>query len=132
MNTRWNGDNHLITSEIKPDNLPITYDNNENESKVKEKEIKRKVLKEKILPTNIYFKKIQESFPELTKMKNQITDDEAAKLDEIYFDYEILEILQDMENYKLIKNYNSVYLTALKWLKNKHGVNNAQTNKLQH
>jgi hypothetical protein len=119
---RWKGHSHPIASEKLSDSLPIAYDSNENESKVKEKEIKKKSIKEKNLPTNIYFKKIQEAYPELAKLKSQISDDEAVKLDEKYFDYEILGILQEMENYKLIKNYNSVYLTALKWLERKYGV----------
>lgn len=56
-------------------------------------------------------------FTVITKIENQLTPVQLAKLFEDYGATEIKDMLINMENYKSASKYTSVYLTLLKWLK---------------
>ena len=65
-------------------------------------------------PLNLH---IASSFPNVRKLKNQLTDEQADELIETFGKQAIADILEAMENYGKLKNYKSVYLTAKQWLK---------------
>lgn len=58
-----------------------------------------------------------EEFEVLTKIENQLTPKQLAKLFENYGASEIKDVLIGIDNYKKSANYTSVYRTVLKWLK---------------
>jgi hypothetical protein len=63
---------------------------------------------------------IKEKCPNISKMKNQLTNEEAQRLIDDYSKEDIKLILAEMENYKLLAIKNiSVNLTARKWLRMK-------------
>jgi len=76
-------------------------------------------------------KNIIEKFSEIKKIKNQLTLEQAAKLEKNFAPEILNEVLDSMENYVgLSKKYSSVYLTINKWCKNhlkyiKNGTNNS-------
>ena len=70
----------------------------------------------KVKEINIYRK-----FKHLSITKNQFT-----KLESCYTKQQIDDVLDSIENYAKNKNYTSLYLTAIKWLKKEHP---AQDNK---
>lgn len=112
-------DNHMenaneIGNEI--DNA-IKEGNAKNKDKVKEKEIEHPLQE-----------KIKASYPNVYKMKKQLTFDECEKLSE--FPIEIIcEILDGMENKPdLQKKYSSVNLTIRSWIKLRKDFKNGATN----
>jgi hypothetical protein len=61
---------------------------------------------------------IKKNCPEIQKIKNQLTNDQANTLLATYTHQEIEDILLAMENFKdVAKKYGSIYLTAANWLK---------------
>lgn len=61
----------------------------------------------------------EQEFKNLTQIKEQLTPKQLIKLlyDNDYSSDDIKDSLLSMENYNKVKNYSSVYLTLLKWLK---------------
>lgn len=77
---------------------------------------------------------IKSEFPNIGNIKNQMTAEQAEKLVEDFGMDKVHEILQQMENKRdLTRKYQSVYLTALNWLKTatngKSTNNNQQQNR---
>lgn len=63
---------------------------------------------------------VADNLPNVAKIRNQLTDEQADKLDREFTRAEIINVLMSMENYNGIsKKYNTVYLTCLTWLKNR-------------
>lgn len=57
-----------------------------------------------------------ENCPNVKKIKNQLTQEQAQKLIDEFGQKACEEIFEAMENYGKLKNYRSVYLTAKIWL----------------
>lgn len=91
-------------------------DNNENNDNTKynDKNSDLKFLGEK---TKIQIF-IEQELKEVSKLKNQLTREQSEKLEKLYSFDLIQKKLKEMENYKKIQNYNSVYLTLQKWIEN--------------
>lgn len=65
---------------------------------------------------------LKEHTPNVLKLQRQITEEEFLKLKKKYSYDQIVDILQNMDNYKdAPKKYTSVYLTFLKWAKKEYG-----------
>lgn len=62
--------------------------------------------------------------PSVSKLKKQMTNEDAEKLVGEFGVESVKEILLDMENWKNIKTKTNVYLTARKWLQNNKNRNN--------
>jgi hypothetical protein len=79
-----------------------------------------------IKPKNFLSEWIEKNLPNVSTLKT-LSDKEAEKLLSLYSEAQIQEILLQMENHKqLKKKYNSTYLTAFNWLKNKKDDNNTK------
>ena len=63
---------------------------------------------------------IENNYPKLKKLELQLTNEQSLKLDKDYTREQIINIFNDMENWKKIHSKTSVYLTALNWLKRAH------------
>jgi len=80
--------------------------------KDKDKDISFNINKESWI-----LKLIAERLPRVGKLSTQPTAEDCKKLEAMFSVKDITDILWAMENYKpLLKNYQSVYLTMLKWL----------------
>jgi hypothetical protein len=79
-------------------------------------------------PINLF---ISENCKTVGKLKTQMTDSNCSDLVNRFGEQNVKEVLLDMENYKkLLTSYQSVYLTANKWLiKREKDGNNRQGNK---
>jgi hypothetical protein len=65
-----------------------------------------------------FIETIRKELPNVSKLREELTEEQAEKLEKEFGRESVLEILRSMENYaKLRKNYVSVYLTAFNWLK---------------
>lgn len=65
-----------------------------------------------------YVQSIREKCKNIITLPQQLTNEEAEKLETRYGDAVVEEIFAAMENYKeLKKKYQSVYLTAISWIK---------------
>ena len=65
---------------------------------------------------------LKEHTPNVLKLQRQITEEEFLKLKKKYSYDQIVDILQNIDNYKdAPKKYTSVYLTFLKWAKKEYG-----------
>ena len=60
---------------------------------------------------------LKKEFPRVASLEEQITEEQLSKLISEFGKDELKNKLADMENYKKITGYTSVYLTVLKWLK---------------
>lgn len=117
---------HLISlCRIKSTFLSKKIDNN-TQSKVKKSKV-NETIDDKPIVSDVVLHPMQEyiskNYPIVSKMKSQLTFDEATKLHNEYDPKAIKEILDAMENYKDIHKKNSVYLTIKNWIRR-----NQQTN----
>ena len=100
-------------SEI-PDPAPELSQSNAGETPGKVKE-KVKEKEETPHPLSLF---IKENLLSVSKLEKQLTESDCIKLYGEYSDKLLMEVLQDMDNYKpLLKKYKSVNLTLRKWLK---------------
>ena len=61
---------------------------------------------------------VDENATNVRRIKNQMTEEQFAKLKEKYNSQQIMQIILNLENYKdAPKKYTSVYLTVNNWLK---------------
>jgi hypothetical protein len=68
--------------------------------------------------SHVFIETIRKELPNVSKLREQLSEEEANKLESEFGIDPVLEILRSMENYaKLPKTYVSVYLTASNWLK---------------
>jgi DNA-binding transcriptional MocR family regulator len=97
----------------------------ETNKKVKNiKESKEEIYIQSIHEIQVF---IQKNCSRVSKLPKQLTPSECDKLLTNYEISRIQEILLSMENYKpLLKNYESVYLTVLNWLKRNGKSNNGK------
>lgn len=76
---------------------------------------------------------IKSNCPEIQKIKNQLTIDQAVSLQTQFKTQDILDIFLAMENFKnLSKKYGSVYLTAINWMKRRNHDTNSNSIKNSH
>jgi len=121
MAKRWNKDNATITTVIpalyRNDNQTITI----KEDNIIEDEIKREPLTH---PLCLW---IKNSLPNVSKIKSQLTNQEAERLVTKIDKSAIRDILENMENKAdLLKKYKSVNLTIQSWA-NLRGAKNPET-----
>jgi hypothetical protein len=107
-----------IYNNINIDNIDnIGYNNNIPLSNDKERKDEKKERKSEIVishPLQVY---IKDNFPQVSKLKKQISSDECEKLLCKFTNQQIAEVLMRMENFKqLPSKYVSVYLTLNNWL----------------
>ena len=93
--------------------------NEKNEKNYKEEDI---FISDEIKIKNEAFEKfnkwVDENATNVRRIKNQITEEQFAKLKEKYNSQQIMQIILNLENYKdAPKKYTSVYLTVNNWLK---------------
>lgn len=96
---------------------------------VTKKENNKENFKENIFiePTHEIQVFVKKNCVRVSELPQQLTHSECDKLLMNYETSRIQEILLSMENYKpLLKNYESVYLTALNWLKRNGKSNNGK------
>lgn len=63
---------------------------------------------------------IIDNLPNVSSIRDQMSDEQADKLDREFNRNDIINVLLSMENYNgIAKKYNTVYLTCLNWLKNR-------------
>lgn len=105
------------TLEKKPTaNRPLT---DRKAKKSKEEEEQEEELNNNI-PIHPLLVWIKKTLPNVSKLKTQITEEQAKTLTEKYHKKLIQETLEAMENYSGVeKKYTSVYLTLLNWMKNR-------------
>jgi hypothetical protein len=81
-------------------------------------------------PEHMVQKFIRENLNNVSKLKDQMTYEQAEKLIGEYGAEPLHDVLLAMENRKtLTKDYKSAYLTALNWLKNRKGSNAKTTHR---
>ena len=79
--------------------------------------------------TSYLIKYIYENCPSVSKLKNQLNEDQALCLELDFGRAAVVEILDQMENFKdLQKKYKSVNLTCRNWLKRNEKRNNSSKN----
>lgn len=113
-------DHHVDTHMGKHMDDHVENENeNENKDEIKGKGVKGKRGPEiPVAETINPFSDILKDCPNVRKLKNQLTPEQAEKLITDFGFDQTREILLQMENYKgLDRKYQSVHLTALNWLK---------------
>lgn len=113
---KWEELQEVNTKSTSKQHESKQSNNNQITTTKESKEIENK----EIHPMQEY---ISKNYPIVSKMKSQLTFDEATKLHNEYEPKAIKEILDAMENYKDIDKKNSVYLTIKNWIRR-----NQQTN----
>jgi Cdc6-like AAA superfamily ATPase len=73
---------------------------------------------------------VADNFPNVAKIKNQLTNDQCENLEAEFSRAEIIEVLEAMENHSNVtKKYMSVSLTLKNWIKiRKQNVKQQQQN----
>lgn len=95
----------------------------------KERKDEKKERKSEITITHPLQVYIKENFPQVSKLKRQMTGEECEKLLAKHTNSEIADTLLAMENFKqLPSKYVSVYLTLNNWLNRKSNESTTRTN----
>jgi len=108
----------VLASSLSPGS-PGTGHPGHPEPEVNRSEVKGSEVK---LPTDTHELNIwiKENLPNVSKMKTQLTNEDAIELLQEYNSNDVSDILQAMENTNaLVKKYKSVDLTARGWLKHR-------------
>jgi len=118
VNQNEKNDPIYIYNNINIDNIDnIGYNNQIPLGSNKERKYEKKESQNQIVlthPLQIY---IKDNFPQVSKLKKQISSDECEKLLTKFTNQQIADVLMRMENFKqLPSKYVSVYLTLNNWL----------------
>lgn len=118
VNQNEKNDPIYIYNNINIDNIDnIGYNNQIPLSNDKERKDEKKERKSEIVITHPLQVYIKDNFPQVSKLKKQISSDECEKLLSKFSNQQIADVLMRMENFKqLPSKYVSVYLTLNNWL----------------
>ena len=109
--------------------IDIGYNNQIPLGNDKERKYEKKERKSEIVishPLQVY---IKDNFPQVSKLKKQMTAEECEKLLTKFTNSQIADTLLAMENFKqLTSKYVSVYLTLNNWLNRKPNESTTRTN----
>jgi|TARA_R100000479_G_scaffold43626_3_gene19990 hypothetical protein len=79
---------------------------------------KKKKKKEVIVIDHVFDRYVKENCPRIASLKTQLTLTNCENLEATFGKKDVIEIFDQMENFKKLNtNYSSVYLTAKNWLK---------------
>ncbi len=107
----------LRVNYCKINSINVTEIHNDSTEKHRVKESKVKESKEEESMGHELQKLVSDKYPNVAKLKSQLKTDEAEWLYDNYEMEDIIEYLNQMENWQLLTRKNSVYLTIRSWLK---------------
>jgi hypothetical protein len=109
--------------------IDIGYNNQIPLGNNKERKYEKKERKTEIVITHPLQVYIRDNFPQVSKLKKQMTTEDCEKLLAKYTNSQIADTLLAMENFKQLNSkYVSVYLTLNNWLNRKPNESTTRTN----